>query len=201
MFMDSPFIIILKTLELTGVGQFTNIAPTLLTIYSTADISDNYQKQETSIKITSFLTIMEREELITFDGNRFNSLGSSSSAYIIWLTDIKIMATIGTKGLKHLSDNKNQKMVYLLNKSVIETNTSTKKNFKRQIFISAMTILIAGLTAYISYLTYLKTSRDAVQEIRLKTIEESIKTLQQEKQILQHSKIYPTSLLKKKDST
>jgi len=143
MFMDSPFIIILKTLELTGVGQFTDIAPTLLTIYPIADNADNYQKQETSQKITPFLTIMEKEGLLSFDGNRFNGLGGGSGGHINWLTEIKIMATIGTKGLNYLSDDRNQKMVQQLNQSVINTNTATQGFIPVQKNIAIASVVIS----------------------------------------------------------
>ena len=201
MFMDTPFITILKKLEPHGVGQFADIAPTVLSIYSLPDNAENYQKQETSQKITSFLTIMEKDGLITFDGNKFNGLGKGSNGHINWLTEIKIMAAITTTGLNFLSADTNQKVINQVNKSVVDTNAATTKNFSRQTIISLLTIFIALLTAYISYLTFLKTSTDAVQEKRLKTIEENIQKLQQEKTQLQSPKVFPSNVYKKKDST
>ena len=201
MFMDRPFIIILKTLELHGVGQFADIAPTLLSIYTLPDNAETFQKQETSQKITSFLTIMEKEGLLSFDGDNFGKLGSGSGGHINWLTEIKIMATIGTQGLNYLSDDRNQKMVEQLNQSVIDTNRATTKNFRRQTFISAVTILIAALTAWIAWLTYQKTKANDGSEKYQDTLKTYISPQKKDTIQVQHQKISPTSLYKKKDST
>ena len=201
MFMDSPFIIILKTLEPHGVGRFTNIAPTLLSLFPLADGAENCQIEQQSRIIIDILVNMEKDGLITFDGNKFSGLGQGSGGHINWLTEIQLMATITTIGLNFLSADRNQKVINQVNKSVVDTNTATTKNFRRQTIISLLTILIALLTAYISYLTYLKTSTDAVQEKRLKTLEENIQKLQQEKPKLQYPKVSQSSLYQKKDST
>lgn len=154
--MERPFITILKTLELHGIGQFTDIAPLLLSIYPIAENADFYLKSETSSKIISFLTIMEKEELLSFDGNKFAGLGTGMSGNIKWLDEIKIMATIGTQGLNSLSADRNQKMIEKVNQSVIETNAATKTNFKLQTIISLLTVVIASLAAWISWLAYQK---------------------------------------------
>jgi hypothetical protein len=161
--MDSPFIIILQTLELQGVGQFADIAPTLLSIYPIPDNADNYQKQETSQKITSFLTIMEKEGLLSFDGNRFAMLGGGINGHVTWLTEIKIMATIGTKGLNYLSDDRNQKMVQQVNQSVIDTNTATTKFIPVQKNIAIASVIISAVALVFSIIAIF---RDNGKEVR-----------------------------------
>lgn len=174
--MDSPFLIILETLELHGIGKFVDIAPILLTIYPIPSNAESYQKQETSQKITSFLTIMEKEGLLSLDGNRFAGLGHGSAGHINWLTEIKIMATIGTNGLNYLSSDRNQKLVKQVNKSVIDTNTTTKKFIPVQKRIAITTVLISAIALVFSVIAVLKDNGKEVRNLN-NTIELQLKRL------------------------
>lgn len=183
MFMDSPFLIILQTLELHGIGQFVDIAPTLLTIYPIPADANDYQKQETSRKITSFLTIMEKEGLLSLDSNRFARLGSDSAGHINWLTEIEIMATIGTQGLNYLSSDRNQKMVEQVNRSVIDTNTATKKFIPVQKRIAIASVVISFIALAFSITAIFRDNGKGVRtlnntlEQRLKNIDTTLRSL------------------------
>lgn len=183
MFMDSPFIIILMTLELYGVGQFSDIAPTLLSMYPIPDNADNYQKQETSQKITSFLTIMEKEGLLSFDGNRFAGLGNGSGGHIAWLTEIKIMATIGTQGLNYLSADRNQKMVEQVNQSVIDTNKVTKDFIPVQRNIAIASVLISFVALAFSIIAIFRDNEKEARnlnntlQMRLQELDRTLQSL------------------------
>jgi hypothetical protein len=203
MFMDTPYITILKILEPKGVGQFTEINPILFTMFPLLNEKEgeNIVFQNVSKNITNLLLSIQNENLITIADNQFCMLGGFSSSGRNWLDSIKINASITTQGLSLLASDRNQNMIEQVNKSVVDTNIATKTNFKRQTLISLLTIVIALLTAYISWLTYEKTKSDESQEKRLKTLEENIRTLQQEKKQLQSPKISPTVVYQKKDST
>lgn len=184
--MDSPFITILKTLELYGVGQFTDIAPTLLSIYTLPNNSDNNLKQETSHKIISFLTIMEQEELLIFGENRFANLGNGHSGRINWLTDIKILATIGTQGLKYLTDDRNQKMVEQVNQSVIDTNKATKDFIPVQKNISIASVIISFVALAFSIIVLFRDNEKEVRtlnntlQMQLQELDKKLKSLKRQ---------------------
>jgi hypothetical protein len=199
--MDTPFIKILKTLEPFGVGQFANINATLIYIFPPTDNIGEPESENISKSIIDLIVYMQKENLINIKDAQFHLISSKSEIYYRWLDNHEIIASITQKGLDTLASNRNQQMITQVNQSVIDTNKATTKNFSRQTIISLLTIVIALLTGYISYLTYLKTSTDAVQEKHLKTLEENIQKLQQEQKQLQNLKISPSNVYEKKDST
>lgn len=201
MLMDSPFIIILKTLEPAGIGSNVNISPILLSMFPLRENAENYEIQNISRSIVDLLVNMEKENLILLPGNTHNKLAGGIGGHIDWLTDIKIIALITTHGLNYLTSDRNQKTIKQVNQSVINTNTATKRNFQRQLIISILVIIISALTAWISWLTYQKTKASDDLEKRLNTLEKNIPLQTTHKQASQPLKVFQPNLHQKKDST
>ena len=92
--------------------------------------------------------------------------------------DAKI-TPLGVSYLQQLANEKLTQSVIDTNTSVKETNKYVKNSIPIQVGLSFLTVLIVGLTGYISWLTYQSGRVSEAQEKRIESLEKNIQQLKE----------------------
>lgn len=179
--MDAATFKILKFLEPFTVGDFQDITPTLLSIFSGVDPNDNDRVKYESPKVENLLKSMEDKKLILLRRPHLGIGGGDETEGYKWIDKQKYFAAMQPDGVSALESEQNKSLLDRLNESIIEANQSTRdtnfavvQNIKFQKKVQIWTLVLGGLSTVFIFATVLLSIADKTPQ-RLQDIETQVK--------------------------
>jgi hypothetical protein len=179
--MDAATLKILKFLESFTVGDFQDITPTLLTIYSGVDPKDYERVKYESPKVENLLKSMEDKKLVLVRRPHLGIGGGSETDGYRWIDKQKYSAAMQPDGVAALEEEQNKSLLERLNESIIEANQSTRdtnfavvQNIKFQKKVQIWTLVLGGLSTVFIFATVILSIADKIPQ-RLQGIETQVK--------------------------
>jgi hypothetical protein len=163
-------ILFLEELSTNGIGYTNNIIPFLLTHFPTPSPNMPWLWDREGRPAYLFINDLYYRNLIRFDGKEDGGTG-----YIPFMphdpqafAESVLLCYITSKGLDYLDSYSVSNINNELNKSYININKASLINYKTQVRLSIMTVMLAGASAYFSYSSNHKTDETAMSVERLR---------------------------------